>query len=161
MAGRATAIVSQSAYEYALKLLTARSYTARSLRRKLTQKRIPEPEAQGVIDRLEGNGLLDDAKFAEQYTRSKVLVSGASKRRVMQELRRKGIAEPVAKSAIDRVFADEEIDPLAIAEKTGRKKLAQLGDLEPLVLRRRLFGFLARRGYDLDDIKRVVAKLLA
>ncbi|MFL5558330.1 MAG: hypothetical protein ACJ794_06860 [Gemmatimonadaceae bacterium] len=41
------------------------------------------------------------------------------------------------------------------------KKLAQLGDLEPLVLRRRLFAFLARRGYDLDEIKSVVSRLVS
>jgi SOS response regulatory protein OraA/RecX len=41
----------------------------------------------------------------------------------------------------------------------AKKKLAQLGDLEPLVLRRRLFAFLARRGYDVDEIKGVVSRL--
>jgi len=130
------------------------------LHRKLTQKGFPEPDAGNVIERLEGNGLLDDAKFAEQYARSKVMTSGASKRRVMQDLRRKGIGEPVAKAAIERVFADEDIDQGAMAEKAARKKLAQYGDLEPVVLRRRLFGFLARRGYELDDIKRVVQRLV-
>lgn len=149
-----------SAYEYALKLLTARSYTARSLLRKLTQKGIAPEEARAVLDRLEASGLVNDAKFAEQYARTKVLTSGASKRRVVQDLRRKGIAESLANTAIAQLFADEEIDSAAMAEKAARKKLAQMGDLEPLVLRRRLFGFLARRGYELDDIKRVVSKLV-
>jgi regulatory protein len=152
--------MSQSAYEYALKLLTARSYTARSLFRKLTRKEIPPEEGRAVVGRLEASGLVDDAKFAEQYARTKVLVGGASKRRVVQALRRKGIAHSGADAAIERVFSDEEVDQRAMAEKSARKKLAQLGDLEPLVLRRRLFGFLARRGYDLDDIKRVVSKLV-
>ena len=44
-------------------------------------------------------------------------------------------------------------------ERVAQKKLTQLGDLEPIVLRRRLFAFLARRGYDVDEIKRVVATL--
>jgi regulatory protein len=154
--------VSQSsAYEYALRLLTARSYTARSLLRKLTQKGIAPEEARAVLDRLEANGLVNDAKFAEQYARSKVLTSGASKRRVVQDLRRKGIAESLANTAIARVFEDEQIDSTAMAENAARKKLAQMGDLEPLILRRRLFGFLARRGYELEDIKTVVAKVLA
>jgi regulatory protein len=153
--------VSQSsAYEYALKLLNARSYTARSLLRKLTQKGIPPEDAQAVLDRLEASGLVNDAKYAQQYARTKVLMSGASKRRVVQDLRRKGIAQRVADDAIAAVFADEEIDPAALAEKTARKKLKQMGDLEPLVLRRRLFGFLARRGYELEDIKRAVEKVL-
>ena len=44
-------------------------------------------------------------------------------------------------------------------ERVAKKKLAQLGDLEPLVLRRRLFAFLARRGYDVDEINAVVSRL--
>ena len=150
----------QSAYEYALRLLTARSYTARSLRRKLAQKGIEPETAEAVMTRLESSGLIDDAKYAEQYTRSKILTSGASKRRVVQDLRRKGIAQPLADAAIASVFAEEEVDPVAMAEKAARKKVAQMGDLDPIVLRRRLFGFLARKGYELDDIKRVVSKVL-
>ena len=47
----------------------------------------------------------------------------------------------------------------AVIDRVAKKKLVQLGDLEPLVLRRRLFAFLARRGYDLDEIKAVVTRL--
>lgn len=152
--------MSQSAYEYSLKLLTARSYTARSLLRKLIQKGIEPEEAEAVMARLQSSGLVDDAKFAEQFARGKVMMGGASKRRVVQDLRRKGIAQPIADLAIAKVFADEDVDPAAMAEKAARKKVSQMGDLDPLVLRRRLFGFLARKGYELDDIKRVVSKVL-
>src|SRR5207237_2616 len=76
-----------------------------------------------------------------------------------QTVDRKGIKGDVAAAAIASVIVDEEIDTAAVVERVARKKLAQLGDLEPLVLRRRLFGFLARRGYDVDEIKRVVAAL--
>lgn len=149
-----------SAYEYALKLLTARSYTARSLLRKLTRKGIPPEDAQAVLDRLESSGLVNDARYAEQYARSKVLVGGASRRRVVQDLRRKGIAEGLAQSALEQVFADEDVDGRKNAERVARKKLAQMGDLDPVTLRRRLFGFLARRGYELEDIKSVVASVM-
>ena len=86
--------------------------------------------------------------------------TGASKRRLTQDLYRKGIKGDVATTAIANVIEDEEIDTAAVIERVARKKLAQLGNLEPLVLRRRLFGFLARRGYDLDEIKAVVARLI-
>ncbi|HEY3133624.1 MAG TPA: RecX family transcriptional regulator, partial [Gemmatimonadaceae bacterium] len=82
-----------------------------------------------------------------------------SKRRLSQDLYRKGIKGDVATTAIANVIADEEIDTDAVIEAVARKKLAQLGDLEPLVLRRRLFAFLARRGYDVDEIKAVVGRL--
>ncbi len=129
------------------------------MHRKLIQKKYPAADADDAIRRLVDNGLLNDAKYAEQYTRSKILSTGASKRRLQQDLFRKGIKGDVATIAIANVIESEEIDPAAVVERVAKKKLAQMGDLEPLVLRRRLFAFLARRGYDVDEIKRVISRL--
>ena len=148
-----------SAYDYALNLLTARPYATRALHKKLIQKEYRAADADDAIRRLVDNGLLGDEKFAEQYARSKILSTGASKRRLTQDLYRKGIKGDVAATAIANVIEDEEIDTAAVVERVARKKLAQLGDLEALVVRRRLFAFLARRGYDVDEIKRVVGLL--
>ena len=149
----------QSAYNYALNLLSARPYATRALHRKLIQKEYSAADADDAIRRLVDNGLLNDAKYAEQYARSKIVSTGASKRRLQQDLYRKGIKGDVATNAIANVIESEEIDPAAVVERVAKKKLAQMGDLEPLVLRRRLFAFLARRGYDVDEIKRVVSSL--
>jgi len=148
-----------TAYNYALSLLSARPYAIKALHRKLIQKEYLAADADDAIRRLVDAGLLNDEKFAKQYARSKMLSTGASKRRLTQDLYRKGIKGDIASTAIANVIADEEINTAAVVEQIARKKLAQLGDLEPLVLRRRLFGFLARRGYDVDEIKRVVASL--
>ena len=152
-------MIRPTAYNYALNLLSARPYSTQALHRKLIQKEYPAADADDAVRRLVDAGLLDDAKYAEQYARSKILSTGASKRRLQQDLYRKGIKPDMATNAITQVIDDEEIDTAAVVERVARKKLAQLGDLEPLVLRRRLFGFLARRGYDVDEIKRVVGQL--
>ena len=148
-----------SAYNYALNLLSARPYATGALHRKLIQKQYSAADADDAIRRLVDNGLLNDAKFAEQYARSKILSTGASKRRLQQDLFRKGIKGDVAITAIASVLESEEIDPAAVVERVAKKKLAQLGGLEPLVVRRRLFAFLARRGYGVDEIKAVVSRL--
>ena len=148
-----------TAYNYALNLLGARPYSTRALRRKLIQREYEAADADDAIRRLVDNGLLNDRKYAEQFARSKIVSTGASKRRVQQDLYRKGITGALATNAIAAVIADEEIDPAVVIERVARKKLAQLGDLEPIVVRRRLFAFLARRGYELEDIKSVVARL--
>ena len=150
-----------SAYNYALNLLSARPYATRALHRKLIQKQYSAADADDAIRRLVDNGLLNDAKYAEQYARSKITMTGASKRRLQQDLFRKGIKGDVATQAIAAVLDEEGIDPAAVIERVAKKKLAQLGDLEPIVLRRRLFAFLARRGYDVDEIKGVVARLIS
>ena len=149
-----------SAYNYALNLLSARPYATRALHRKLIQKQYSAADADEAIRRLVDNGLLDDAKYAEQYARSKITTTGASKRRLQQDLYRKGIKGDLATNAIAAVLESEEIDPAAVLERVAKKKLAGMGDLEPLVLRRRLFAFLARRGYDVDEIRSVVGRLV-
>jgi regulatory protein len=148
-----------TAYDYALNLLAARPYSTQMLRRKLVQREYSAHDVTSTIERLVGNGLLNDTRYAEQYARSKILSIGASKRRLQQELYRKGIKRDTATEAIAGVLEEENVDTAAMIERVAKKKLAQLGDLEPLVRRRRLFAFLARRGYDLDEIKGVVSRL--
>jgi regulatory protein len=82
-----------------------------------------------------------------------VLGAKQSRRRVQQDLGRKGVARAVVDEAITTVFDEEAIDQRAIVLDAARKKLRSLADLDPVVKRRRLYAFLARRGYDLDDIR--------
>ena len=140
-------------------LLSARPYTVKQLRRKLIQKEVPTDEADAVIARLLGAGLLDDERYALAYARSKLVNQGASARRISQDLARKGINAELTKQAIAQVVDEEEVDTKAVIERVAKKKLASMGDLEPVVLRRRLFAFLARRGYELDEIRDVVGKV--
>jgi regulatory protein len=151
--------VAQTPYNRALDLLSARPYTVRQLRRKLIQKEVPAAEADAVIERLLGAGLLDDARYALAYARSKLVGQGSSVRRIGQDLARKGVTPEIARHAIAEVIVDEEVDTRAVIERVARKKLASMGDLEPVVLRRRLFAFLARRGYELDEIRDAVAAI--
>jgi len=148
-----------SPHEYALRLLTARSYTVRDLRRKLVQREYPAEEVAATIERLERSGLLDDVSYAERFARGKLVNEHASRRRVAQLLVRKGIAADLVADAIARVVDAEEVDAAASIEKVARKKAQTLTGLDPRVARQRLFAFLARRGYDLEDIKRTVALL--
>jgi regulatory protein len=151
--------VAQTPYNRALDLLSARPYTVRQLRRKLIQKEIPADEADAVIERLLAAGLLDDARYAAAYARSKLVGQGASVRRIGQDLARKGVGSEIAKEAIQQVVIDEEVDTRASLERVARKKIASMGDLDPIVFRRRLFAFLARRGYELDEIREVVGAM--
>jgi regulatory protein len=149
-----------SSYDVALNLLTARQYTARNLRRKLVQKGFAADDADAAIERLIGNGLLDDGRYAAAFARGKLLGQGASKRRIRQQLYQRGIQGDVADAAIEAVIEDESIDLEAVVEEDARKKLASLGGLEPLIVRRRLYAHLARRGYDIDEINRVMKRVL-
>ncbi len=152
--------MSRSVHSYALDLLAGRAYTTHQLRRKLTQKEFDPIEVDSAIERLLASGLLDDPRYAAEYAYQKLVVGGASARRVEQDLARKGIAREVAKAATSTVVDDEQFDTLESVRRVAGKKLNSMGQLDPTVKRRRLFGFLARRGYNLDDINRIIVELL-
>jgi regulatory protein len=145
----------------ALDMLALRARSTRELRRQLLRKGEPEEFVVAAIERLVRLGVLDDASYARQLARSKMLGSGHSARRLQSELFRKGVDRRVADEAIAEVTEEEEIDPQAILEGIARKKLASLGKLDPLVRRRRLYAFLARRGYASSDIMRILDRILS
>jgi regulatory protein len=151
----------RSTYDRALDMLEARARGVAELRRLLLRKGEPEADVDAAIERLRANGLLDDANFARQLARSKALGAGLSRRRIAQELAKRGVDRSVSADAIDDVFESEEVDEEASLERVARKKLRTLGNLDDATRRRRLFGFLARRGYESDDIQRVVRVLLS
>jgi regulatory protein len=146
-------------YDRALNVLAFRARSTTELSRALVRKGSDPMHVADAITRLVEQGLVDDAAFARAFARAKVVGSSHSKRRVQQELQRKGVARDVASEAIGEVFEGEAIDELALIEKAARRKLSTLSALEPAVRRRRLYGFLMRRGFDTGDIQRVMSTL--
>lgn len=147
-------------FDRALDLLAIRSRSARELRTALVRKGEEPEHADAAIERLLALGLLDDAAYARQFARAKVEGAGLSRRRLQAELSRRGVAREVADDAIADVLADESVDEEAILERVAAKKLRMLSRLDPPTRRRRLYAFLARRGYESDDIRKVMDSLL-
>jgi len=147
-----------ASYDRALNLLSFRARSARELRRRLIQKGEAAERVDKVIDRLRETGLVNDADFARQLARTKVS-AGASRRRVHQELFKHGVAREVADEAVTEVLEDEGLSDADTIERVARKKWRMLDGLDAPTRRRRLYAFLARRGYDADDVSRVVREL--
>lgn len=146
-------------YDRALNMLAFRARTVSELRRRLLQKGEDAADVEVVITRLCDQKLLDDAEFARQYARTKVLGAGASRRRIGQELARKGVPRDVADSAIDALQESEGIDLAASIHKVAGKKWRSLSKLDDFTRRRRLYAFLARRGFNPDEIRDVMSAL--
>jgi regulatory protein len=147
------------AYDRALNMLAARPRSSRDLERQLIRKGETPDDVRSAIARLIDAGLLNDATFARQLVRSKLLGSGHSARRLRQELGKRGITGEVADRAVRDVVKEEEIDERVLVEQVARKKLRSLGRLGTPARERRLFAFLARRGYDTDVIRQTIASL--
>jgi regulatory protein len=151
----------RTTYDRALDLLEARARSVVELRRILMRKGEPAADVDAAIERLRAAGLLDDANYARQLARSKALNAGQSRRRIGQELAKRGVTRTVADVAITEVFEEETVDEAATIERVALKKLRTLAKLDTETRRRRLYAFLARRGYGHDDIQHTMRRVLA
>ncbi|HVX54071.1 regulatory protein RecX [Nocardioides sp.] len=124
--------------------LTGQARSRQELADKLAKKLVPAEIATRLLDRFEEVGLIDDAAFARLWVESRQSGKGLARRALAQELRRKGIADEVAREALDEVDpADEE----ATARVLVAKRLRSMARLDDQTRTRRLVGMLARKGY--------------
>ena len=107
---------------------------------------------------MRGRGFLDDARYAEAFARDRVRLSPRGTRRVVQELRGRGVDPEVATEAMEGVLREEGIDDLDLAREAARKWRPRAGE-ERERARRRLAGFLARRGFGSEAVRTVVEEL--
>jgi regulatory protein len=146
-------------YARSLDMLARAPRSVRDLRRRLLLKGEPGTEVEAAIERLIAAGLLDDAAFARAFVRSKVVSQGFSRRRLQQELAKRGVARDIADAAIVEVLHDDDVDEGANIERAALKKLRTLRGLDEETQRRRLYAYLARRGYDADEVRAVVGRV--
>ena len=129
-----------------LDALTGRARSRRELAEKLAKKDVPDELAERLLDRFTEVGLIDDAAFARSWVASRGAAGGRglAGRALAQELRRKGVADEVARAALEEVDpADEE----SAARALVRRRLRSMQGLDRTVVARRLAGMLARKGY--------------
>jgi regulatory protein len=148
-------------FDRALAMLAARPRAARDLERMLVRKGEPAEHVAAAVERLISLGILDDAQFARQFIRAKIAGAGLSRRRLQSELWRRGVARDVIDAALAEVLVEDEVDEDAQIAQVAAKKLRTLRSADPATARRRLYAFLARRGYDGSAIRRVMDALPA
>jgi regulatory protein len=120
-------------------------------------KRHIEPDvAKRVLDRFEEIGMVDDAAFAELLIRSRCNTKRVSRSVLRQQLRQKGVDQEIIEAAL-MVVSDE----LRMATELVERKARAMSRLEPEVRKRRLFGLLARKGYNTSIALRVIQDLEA
>ena len=146
-------------YDRAATMLAARGRAARDLEKMLVRKGEQPELARKAVERLTAQGFLDDAVYARSFVRSKSSGAGLARRRLEQELGRKGVDRAVVAEAIDEVFEEEERDEAASAEALARKRSRTLRDADPRATRRRLYAYLARRGYSVDVINEALDRV--
>lgn len=148
----------ERAREIALRQLSFSARSRHQLAAAMIERDVPEVIVEEILDRFEEVGLVDDAEYAAMLVRTRHQERGLARPALAQELRRKGIAGPLAEAALDQVDADDE---RAAAHDLVERRLRSMGPVEPAKRRQRLYAMLARRGYSTAVAVSVVDEALA
>lgn len=147
-------------FDRAVALLATRGLSRRDLGLRLRRLGAFPDEAEHALERLESLGLVDDQSYA-RHTAASRRAAGHSRARIAQELRRKGVATAVAADAAREATDEDDVDQdEQAADKLAEKRMRSLARLDPAVARRRLTGFLLRRGYPAALVARVVSRAI-
>lgn len=146
----------EALYEYAVGALARRMRTAAELRR-LMRTRVEPGETgaariEAVVQRLEAQRYLDDHAFAADYTRLRQEGAKFGRRRVQQDLQRKGVAGEIAAPALEQAYA--AIDEVDLARQyLARKRVRRPEDEKASA---RVIRLLVRGGFSLGSAYRVL-----
>jgi regulatory protein len=143
----------EAAYQHALKFLNFRQRSQAELERNLQGHQFSAEVISGVIERLSHSGLLDDDRFAQAWVenRSEFRPRGGSLLRM--ELRQRGLQDETIEQAL------QDIDEEELAYRAGVKHARKLIGLDWNQFRKKLYAFLARRGFNYEIISPVVERI--
>ncbi len=133
------------AYNYAVSLLARRDHSEKELMTKLTQKGYTDG-AEKAIDKLRVGGYVSDERFARLYVRELRTLKKYGKRRIEQELYRKGIDRDIISEVLDETNFDESELVTLIERKYGR----YLGNEKGI---QKTVNGLLRMGYGYGEIR--------
>lgn len=143
------------AQERAMGLLSYRPRSQGELRRRLKEKGHEEDTITQVLERLTRAGLVNDLEFARYWIENRFQFNPRGVRALRQELWQKGIDDATIDAALDG-YDEEEA-----AARATQKALGRLQRLDPETFRRRLNGYLQRRGFPYPIIRQMVDQSVA
>lgn len=118
--------------------------------------RITSEMIQEVVSRLESQNYINDQDFARYFIENRHQNKGISTKRLIQELKIKGIDNDIIEQAMfdqgtGNLFRDEEVE----IEKMIKKQLRKTSD------RQKIIAYLARQGFSYDLIKAKLDQFLS
>ena len=123
------------------------------IRERLYRRGFNADSVEAVIVKLKEQGLVDDMAFAQFWKENRESFSPRSQWLTKLELRRKGVADDIVEQVVDAV---DDYDG-AYRAALSKVRILSLSDYQSF--RRRLGGYLRRRGFSYEVIKHTVERL--
>jgi regulatory protein len=135
----------------ALRLLARRGRSENELAGRLRQKGFSEEAITSVMTRCRQLGYMDDARFARERARELMRGGRAVGRRVLDDLKQRGVAEAIALAAVEE--AAQEFGEDALLADLQRRRFPDFAwpaadDRQ----RQRVVNFFLRRGFSLTRV---------
>ncbi len=108
-------------YDAAIKILMRRAHSVHEMKKALARRCEDDKIVRGVVERLKRENLLDDARYATQFTRLRTESRKQGEFRIARDLRARGIPDRHIETAIKDAAA--ESDPAAIIRQRIERKL--------------------------------------
>ncbi len=142
----------ETLYAAALRALARRAHSGFEMRALLERRATAQALARQVIARLKREKLIDDARYALEFARSRANLRRRGPFRIARELRARGVYGPDIEAAIAQVFS--ETDETALVRKVIEQRMrAARGPLDEKKMAS-LYRTLLRAGFATDLIRR-------
>lgn len=134
--------------DYLYRKTLARRYKSKKTGEIKDQAGVSQSIANRVLDRLVEKGYLNDEDFTRYWLENRSLTKGASRRKLVAELRTKGVDGAI----INQQLATSDRQDSQEIQKIIAKKARHYTDQQKLV------AYLARQGFSYEDIQRALAE---
>jgi regulatory protein len=144
-------------YDVAVRALMRRAHSVHEMKQKLERRAEDKSLVKNVLDRLKQQGLIDDARYAKQFTRQRTETRRQGKFRIARDLRARGIPDRHIDAAIEE--SAQTTDEAAVVRQRIARKLKLLrGEIDDKKMAS-LYRSLLRLGFPSDIIRRELKSL--
>ena len=143
----------ERAIQQAMLFLSYRPRSESEIRQNLRKHEYSDEVIDRTLERLRQDGLANDDQFARAWVENRSTFRPRSRRLMAMELRLKGLDQEAVSSAV------ETVDDAALAYEAAQKRVPRFKDLEWIEFRKKLSGFLTRRGFSYAVIAPLVTRI--
>ena len=134
----------------------SRIYTKSEMKQRLAREGFSEEAIETAIEELIDSGHIRDRKYAENWVVRRQKSNPRGKTLLKHELLDKGVDRETAEQVVAQVETEDEA---ILALQIAQKRMKQYQQLPVHVAKRRLHGFLARRGFGSEIVQQVLEQI--
>jgi len=143
-------------YVAAVNALARRAHSVHEMKTLLARRTEDEKLIRAVVDKLKDHSYLDDARYALEFTRSRVRTRRQGRFRIARELRTRGVPDAPIEAALELVFA--ETDESALVRAKLQRMAKSRGPLDARKIAS-IYRSLLRAGFGGDVIQKEIRAL--